>query len=116
MSSLGAYAVGFVMRWLICCVVMLQLNAHVYFQSVIFHVKAHPHFPWFKQCVDFNFFPTPTHRLIYNLFHMLAMYGFPLIIMTWSYTLILIEISKKTKQSRGKSGLRVNEEMNSDSY
>ena len=71
------------------------------FQSVIFHEEGHPDFPWFKQCVTFNFFPTPTHKLIYNLFHMLAMYGLPLVIMTLSYSLILIEISKKTRQSRG---------------
>ena len=69
---------------------------------MIFHEEGHPDFPWFKQCVTFNFFPTPTHKLIYNLFHMLAMYGLPLVIMTLSYSLILIEISKKTRQSRGK--------------
>ena len=72
-----------------------------FLQSVIFHVESHPDHVWFKQCVTFNFFPTPTHELVYNLFNMIAMYGLPLIIITLSYTLILKEISRKTRQSKG---------------
>ncbi|KAH3841735.1 hypothetical protein DPMN_115210 [Dreissena polymorpha] len=69
-------------------------------QSVIFHLEAHPDHRWFKQCVTFNFFPTPSHELVYNLSFMIAMYGLPLGIITLSYVLILREISKKTRQSK----------------
>ncbi|XP_052796670.1 adipokinetic hormone/corazonin-related peptide receptor variant I-like [Mya arenaria] len=69
-------------------------------QSVIFHEEAHPAYPWFRQCITFNFFPTPAHELVYNLFTMVAMYGLPLVIISLSYGLILREISKKTRQSK----------------
>ncbi|XP_071100594.1 adipokinetic hormone/corazonin-related peptide receptor variant I-like isoform X2 [Haliotis cracherodii] len=69
-------------------------------QSVIFHVEKHPVYPWFTQCVTFNFFPTPIHELAYNLFHVIAVYGMPLLIITVSYSLILCEISKKSRQSK----------------
>ncbi|XP_076465191.1 adipokinetic hormone/corazonin-related peptide receptor variant I-like isoform X2 [Babylonia areolata] len=69
-------------------------------QSVIFHVERHPTHRWFTQCVTFNFFPTPLHELAYNLFNVIALYGLPLVIITASYSLILCEISKKTRQSK----------------
>ena len=69
-------------------------------QSVIFHVERHPTYRWFTQCVTFNFFPTPMHELAYNLFNVIALYGLPLVIITASYSLILCEISKKTRQSK----------------
>ena len=69
-------------------------------QSVIFHVERHPTYRWFTQCVTFNFFPTPMHELAYNLFNVIALYGLPLLIITASYSLILCEISKKTRQSK----------------
>nr|KAG5708605.1 hypothetical protein BaRGS_033026 [Batillaria attramentaria] len=68
--------------------------------SVIFHVERHPQHRWFKQCVTFNFFPSNMHELAYNLFNVIALYGLPLIIITASYSLILCEISKKTRQSK----------------
>ncbi|XP_076444015.1 adipokinetic hormone/corazonin-related peptide receptor variant I-like [Babylonia areolata] len=69
-------------------------------QSVIFHVERHPTHRWFRQCVTFNFFPSPQHELAYNLFNLLALYGLPLLIITASYGLILCQISKKTRQSK----------------
>ncbi|XP_025077149.1 gonadotropin-releasing hormone II receptor-like isoform X2 [Pomacea canaliculata] len=69
-------------------------------QSVIFHVERHPQHRWFKQCVTFNFFPSPMHELAYNLFIVIALYGLPLLIITTSYSLILCKISKKSRQSR----------------
>ena len=73
----------------------------MYFQSVIFHVEYHPKFPWFTQCVTFNFFPTPAHELAYNLFNLITVYGLPLLVIIISYTLILWEMTKKTKESKG---------------
>ncbi|XP_050401059.1 adipokinetic hormone/corazonin-related peptide receptor variant I [Patella vulgata] len=69
-------------------------------QSVIFHVERHPQFTWFTQCVTFNFFPSARHELAYNLFNVIAVYGLPLVIITATYSLILCEISKKSRQSK----------------
>ncbi|KAL8585256.1 hypothetical protein ACOMHN_067602, partial [Nucella lapillus] len=69
-------------------------------ESVIFHVERHPTHRWFTQCVTFNFFPTPLHELAYNLFNVIALYGLPLVIITASYSLILCQIFKKTRQSK----------------
>ena len=73
----------------------------LYFQSVIFHVERHPKYPQFSQCVTFHFFPSPAHELAYNLFNMIAVYGAPLLIIIVSYSLILIEISRKSREGRG---------------
>ncbi|XP_060072133.1 adipokinetic hormone/corazonin-related peptide receptor variant I-like [Ylistrum balloti] len=74
-------------------------------QSVIFHVEHHPQHPWYTQCVTFNFFPTAKHELAYNLFNIITLYALPLLIISASYSLILLEISKKTRQSREETGL-----------
>jgi hypothetical protein len=42
------------------------------------------------------------HELAYNLFNVIALYGLPLVIITASYSLILWQISKKTRQSKSK--------------
>lgn len=73
-----------------------------FFQSVIFHVDRHPKYPWFTQCVTFHFFPTTAHELAYNLFNLATLYGLPLIIISVSYCSILYQITKKTRQSKGK--------------
>ena len=77
-----------------------------YFQSVIFHVEYHPAFPWFTQCVTFNFFPTPAHELAYNLFNLITVYGLPLVVIIVSYSLIVWEMNQKTRQSKGENRLR----------
>nr|CAP19988.1 G protein coupled receptor [Crassostrea gigas] len=69
-------------------------------QSVIFHVETHPKYRTFRQCVTFNFFPSHNHELAYNLFNLITLYALPLLIITTSYSLILWEISKKTKQCK----------------
>ncbi|GFO14810.1 gonadotropin-releasing hormone receptor [Plakobranchus ocellatus] len=76
-------------------------------ESVIFHVERHPQFPWFQQCVTFNFFPTPDHELAYNLFSIIALYGLPLFIITSAYCVILCRISKKSRQSKGEVSARM---------
>ncbi|KAK2148862.1 hypothetical protein LSH36_479g02006 [Paralvinella palmiformis] len=80
-------------------------------QSVIFHVEHHPVYNWFTQCVTFNFYPTPAHELAYNLFNMAALYGVPLLIIIISYTLILWEISKKSRESREQTATEVRENL-----
>ncbi|XP_073977994.1 adipokinetic hormone/corazonin-related peptide receptor variant I-like isoform X2 [Rhodnius prolixus] len=69
-------------------------------QSVVFHVSQHPQHPDFWQCVTFGFFGSRTQEIAYNLFCVMAMYFVPLLVIVIAYTCILLEISKKTKETR----------------
>ncbi|XP_013383578.1 gonadotropin-releasing hormone II receptor isoform X1 [Lingula anatina] len=69
-------------------------------QSVIFHLEHHPEYFWYTQCVTYHFFPSDAHELAYNLFNFTAVYAMPLVVITMSYSFIIWEITKKTKQSR----------------
>ena len=64
-------------------------------------------FPWFKQCVTFNFFPSAAHELAYNLFNIFTIYVFPLIAIIICYSLIIAVMSRKSKESRGERGYNV---------
>ncbi|XP_054715563.1 adipokinetic hormone/corazonin-related peptide receptor variant I-like [Uloborus diversus] len=68
-------------------------------QSVIFHVESHPDYPQFLQCVSFNFFPTPYHKMAYNIFCLFALYGVPLAIIIICYSRILWEISRRSRDT-----------------
>jgi len=72
-----------------------------YFQSVIFHVQSHPDFPWFHQCVTFDFFPSLTHELAYNIFNIFTVYILPLSVIIVSYALILGVISQRAREKIG---------------
>ncbi|XP_054016772.1 adipokinetic hormone/corazonin-related peptide receptor variant I isoform X2 [Hylaeus anthracinus] len=63
------------------------------------HLETHPNITWYSQCVTFNTFPTYTHEVTYSLFGMVVMYWFPLIVIIYTYTSILLEICKRTKKS-----------------
>ena len=78
---------------------MLDVDARV--QSVIFHVEEHPAHPGFHQCVTFNFFPTPTHERVYNMFTLCAVYLFPLIAIIVSYGLVLLILYRKDRRDSG---------------
>ena len=69
---------------------------------MIFHVEEHPKFPWFTQCVTFNFFPNRAHEIAYNLFNLTVMYLAPLIVIIIAYSLILLEITRKSRESHSK--------------
>ncbi|XP_011498625.1 PREDICTED: gonadotropin-releasing hormone II receptor isoform X2 [Ceratosolen solmsi marchali] len=68
-------------------------------QMVVFHVQTHPHVRWYEQCVTFNTFPTCTHELTYSLFGMVVMYLFPLIVIIYTYTSILAEMYRRSKDT-----------------
>ncbi|XP_076181422.1 adipokinetic hormone receptor isoform X1 [Ptiloglossa arizonensis] len=68
-------------------------------QMVVFHLETHPNITWYSQCVTFNTFPTYTHEITYSLFGMVMMYWFPLIVIIYTYTSILLEICRRTKKS-----------------
>ncbi|ESO94596.1 hypothetical protein LOTGIDRAFT_75206, partial [Lottia gigantea] len=69
-------------------------------QSVIFHVEQHPVFAWFEQCVTFNFFPSQSHELAYNLFNVITVYVMPLAVITTSYSLILCKIHRNANMKK----------------
>ncbi|GLV31176.1 Adipokinetic hormone receptor [Carabus blaptoides fortunei] len=71
------------------------------FQSIVFHVSPHPKYPSFYQCVSFGFFTSAKQEMAYNLFCVLAVYFFPLIVILVSYTAIMCEISHKSKETNG---------------
>ncbi|KFB45297.1 hypothetical protein ZHAS_00013242 [Anopheles sinensis] len=66
--------------------------------SIIFRVQQHPQVPNFTQCVTFGFFPTPGLETAYNLFCVIAMYFLPLMIISGAYTVILCEISNRSRE------------------
>ncbi|XP_014614729.1 PREDICTED: gonadotropin-releasing hormone II receptor-like isoform X1 [Polistes canadensis] len=68
-------------------------------QMMVFHLETHPNITWYSQCITFNAFPTYTHELTYSLFGMVMMYWFPLTIIIFTYTSILLEICKRSKES-----------------
>ncbi|ODM93483.1 Gonadotropin-releasing hormone II receptor [Orchesella cincta] len=69
-------------------------------QVFIFHVETHPEFPWFEQCVTFNFFPGPGVELAYNFFGFFFLYVLPLIVIIFCYFRILYEIHEANKGKR----------------
>ncbi|KAL1403086.1 hypothetical protein pipiens_005815 [Culex pipiens pipiens] len=66
--------------------------------SIIFRVQQHPQVPGFTQCVTFGFFRTPGMETAYNLFCVIAMYFMPLMIISAAYTVILCEISNRSRE------------------
>ncbi|XP_055898593.1 adipokinetic hormone/corazonin-related peptide receptor variant I-like [Biomphalaria glabrata] len=64
-------------------------------QSIIFHIERHPNFPWFLQCVTFNFFQNDSQELAYDMFSFVAVYVNPLLVIVMAYTLILIKLSRQ---------------------
>ncbi|KAI4488670.1 hypothetical protein M0802_011378 [Mischocyttarus mexicanus] len=68
-------------------------------QMMVFHLETHPNITWYSQCITFNTFPTYTHELTYSLFGMLMMYWLPLTVIIYTYTSILLEICKRSKES-----------------
>jgi len=70
-------------------------------QSIIFQVESHPQHPSFKQCVTFAFFNgLPLEQMIYTIFCISFLYFLPLTIIMIAYTRIIIEISKKSKETQ----------------
>ncbi|XP_046439446.1 adipokinetic hormone/corazonin-related peptide receptor variant I-like isoform X1 [Daphnia pulex] len=76
-------------------------------QVFVFHVKAHPEYPWYEQCVTFDSFPTKAHEISYAAFGMMMMYVLPLAVFVFTYSSILCEISRRSKEAVGQEeGIR----------
>lgn len=100
-SEMGIIRIMFSSSYISACQSLIIVY-FMSFQCVIFHIEYHPDYAWFAQCVTFNFFPTAAHELAYNLFNIITVYGLPLIVIIISYTIILCEITKKSRESKGK--------------
>ncbi|XP_014238339.1 gonadotropin-releasing hormone II receptor isoform X3 [Trichogramma pretiosum] len=68
-------------------------------QSIVFHVEAHPDYPWYEQCVTFNTFSSVTHERIYAVFGMITMYWIPFIVIIYTYTSIIVEMYKRSRST-----------------
>lgn len=67
-------------------------------QMLVFHLETHPNYTCYTQCITFNFFPSHLHEISYNLFGMLIMYWFPLIVIFYTYSSIFMEICRRSKE------------------
>ncbi|XP_063589707.1 adipokinetic hormone/corazonin-related peptide receptor variant I-like [Penaeus indicus] len=80
--------------WLISAVISLP-------QSVIFNVQPHPKFPDFYQCVTFGFFNSNNGgEMMYTIFCISFLYFIPLTIIIIAYTRIILEISRKSRDTQ----------------
>ena len=68
-------------------------------QPLIFHVESHPDYPEFKQCVTFNVFPSRAYEVGYSFFNMCVLYLLPLLVVIVCYSLILIKVWKKMRET-----------------
>lgn len=73
---------------------------------VVFHVEVHPNFTWYEQCITYNAFANDGHELMYSIFGMVMMYFFPLIIIIYTYSSILLEIYRKSRETLGPGKLK----------
>lgn len=72
-------------------------------QSVIFNVQPHPSYPDFYQCVTFGFFDNNNGgEMTYTVFCISFLYFIPLSIIIIAYTRIIIEISRKSRDTQSK--------------
>ncbi|XP_042883233.1 gonadotropin-releasing hormone receptor-like isoform X2 [Penaeus japonicus] len=80
--------------WLISAVISLP-------QSVIFNVQPHPEYPDFYQCVTFGFFNSNNGgEMMYTIFCISFLYFIPLTIIIIAYTRIILEISRKSRDTQ----------------
>uniref|UniRef100_A0A224XMI5 Putative adipokinetic hormone receptor n=1 Tax=Panstrongylus lignarius TaxID=156445 RepID=A0A224XMI5_9HEMI len=64
-------------------------------QVFVFRVQQHHQFRGYKQCCTFNAFPSPSHEMAYGIFNMLMMYVLPLVVISFCYGSIVIEICRR---------------------
>jgi len=80
----------------------LLIKNHLYFKPFVFHVESHPDFSWYKQCVTFNSFASPLAELAYNLFGFFFLYVFPMLMIIFCYSSILLEMHRVARLQNGK--------------
>ncbi|XP_046398652.1 adipokinetic hormone/corazonin-related peptide receptor variant I-like isoform X2 [Ischnura elegans] len=68
-------------------------------QAIVFHVEVHPDFEDFTQCVTFHSFPSRELELTYSICGSAGFYIIPLIVISFCYTSIFNELSKKSAET-----------------
>uniref|UniRef100_A0A672R2A5 Type II GnRH receptor n=2 Tax=Sinocyclocheilus grahami TaxID=75366 RepID=A0A672R2A5_SINGR len=58
----------------------------------------------FVQCVTHGSFQQRWQETAYNMFHFVTLYVFPLLVMSFCYTRILVEINRQMPRGKGKGG------------
>uniref|UniRef100_A0AAY4E531 Type II GnRH receptor n=1 Tax=Denticeps clupeoides TaxID=299321 RepID=A0AAY4E531_9TELE len=58
----------------------------------------------FTQCVTHGSFQHRWQETAYNMFHFTTLYVFPLLVMSFCYTRILVEINRQMHRSKGRGG------------
>ncbi|TRZ02102.1 hypothetical protein DNTS_004796 [Danionella cerebrum] len=57
----------------------------------------------FVQCVTHGSFQQRWQETVYNMFHFVTLYVFPLLVMSFCYTRILVEINRQMPRGKGKA-------------
>ena len=65
-------------------------------QMIVFHVKAHPDYPWYEQCVMYGSFSSRLYEFLYFLMGMIFLYVLPLLVILVTYGGIIIHLHKKS--------------------
>lgn len=77
------------------------INFSLSFQLFIFRaIKAEG--VDFVQCVTHGSFQQRWQETAYNMFHFVTLYVFPLLVMSFCYTHILVEINRQMPRGKGK--------------
>ena len=64
-------------------------------QCVVFHLRYHPKFPWYGQCVTYGSFSSRQGEFLYFLLGMIFLYIFPLCVIIVTYGGIIFHLHRK---------------------
>ena len=65
-------------------------------QMIVFHVKSHPDYPWYEQCVMYGSFSSRLYEFLYFLMGMIFLYILPLLVILVTYGGIIIHLHRKS--------------------
>jgi gonadotropin-releasing hormone receptor len=65
-------------------------------QMIVFHVKSHPDYPWYEQCVMYGSFSSRLYEFLYFLMGMIFLYILPLLVIFVTYGGIIIHLHRKS--------------------
>ncbi|ODM91824.1 Gonadotropin-releasing hormone II receptor [Orchesella cincta] len=74
-------------------------NLLVLYSIFVYHVAQHPVYPDFHQCVTKAFLKNePYNELVYNIGSVSALYFIPLVVVIYTYSMILLKLYRKSKE------------------
>ncbi|KAL1491477.1 hypothetical protein ABEB36_012071 [Hypothenemus hampei] len=78
-------------------------------QCFVYHVKHHPDYVDFKQCVTFGSFSSEFMELMYNIISILLLYFIPLFVIIVAYSCILAEVTRTSKSDNNNAEKNVDQ-------